>query len=316
MGELESAGMNPDLASRLDHALAVVRAGGDFALGHFRAGALAVERKGDGSPVTVADRGAERVMRERIAAAFPDDGIEGEEEAARPGTSGFTWILDPVDGTRSFTRGVPLWGTLVAVESAEAPGAPVIGVIHCPAARETVWAGRGLGAHHAGDGGPPRPARVSATRLADGLVSTTSARYLAHHTSMAAVERVFFAAKSVRGWSDCYQPGKRPCRDPRHPSKTPPSGRRTTRSSNAVRAEDVTSEVSAQPLAEGNCPLAPAARPRERYGSAIWTTSPQSASAIGGGFVRVVPPSGERVVRMGSERTLGCGLGLRWDPKE
>ncbi len=197
--------MNPDLASRLDHALAVARAGGDFALGHFRADALAVERKGDGSPVTVADRGAERVMRERIAAAFPDDGIEGEEEAARPGTSGFTWILDPVDGTRSFTRGVPLWGTLVAVESAEAPGAPVIGVIHCPAARETVWAGRGLGAYHAWDGGPPRPARVSATRLADGLVSTTSARYLAQHTSMAAVERVFFAAKSVRGWSDCYQ---------------------------------------------------------------------------------------------------------------
>jgi histidinol phosphatase-like enzyme (inositol monophosphatase family) len=194
-------------AARLEHALAVARAGGEHALALFRAplDALAVERKPDGTPVTIADRGAERAMRAAIAAAFPDDAIEGEEEAARPGSSGFTWILDPIDGTRAFTRGVPLWGTLVAVEHADAPGAPVLGVIHCPAARETVWAGRGLGAFHAWDGGAPRPARVSRTPLAEGLVSTTSARHLARHTSTAALERVLFAAKSVRGWSDCYQ---------------------------------------------------------------------------------------------------------------
>jgi histidinol phosphatase-like enzyme (inositol monophosphatase family) len=197
--------MNAEIAARLEHALAVARAGGALALSFFRAGDLAVERKSDGSPVTAADRGAERAMRERIAAAFPDDAIEGEEEAPRAGASGFTWILDPIDGTRSFTRGVALWGTLVAVEHASAPGAPVVGVIHCPAARETVWAGRGLGAHWTWNDAPPRRARVSTLPLAEGLVTTTSPRHLAQHTSFAALERVFSAAKSTRGWSDCYQ---------------------------------------------------------------------------------------------------------------
>jgi len=86
--------------------------------------------KCDDTPVTAADRRAEEHLRQRIMAAFPEDGIVGEELAARPGTSGFRWILDPIDGTKSFIHGVPLYATLVAVEC---EGQSVLGVIRIPA---------------------------------------------------------------------------------------------------------------------------------------------------------------------------------------
>ena len=194
--------MADDIGRRMEHAIEIARAAGDFALGHFRGDALDIERKGDGTPVTIADRGSERLMRERIASAFPADGILGEEEGEESGESGFTWILDPVDGTRSFVRGVPLWGVLVAVEH---EGEPIVGVVNCPAAREFAWAGRGLGAFWSWDGGSARPAHVSTRPLASGLISMGSPRYLAHHTSPAALERVLFAAQSTRAWADCYQ---------------------------------------------------------------------------------------------------------------
>src|SRR5258708_3560042 len=87
---------------------------GAAALRHYRSG-VAVERKGDGSPVTLADREAERAARAWIAERFPGDAIVGEEFGEQPGTSGRTWLLDPIDGTKTFVRGVPLWGSLVAV---------------------------------------------------------------------------------------------------------------------------------------------------------------------------------------------------------
>ena len=87
---------------------------GAFALAHYRAD-VAVEVKHDGSPVTVADRGAEQAARAWIRARFPADGIIGEEFGETTGTSGRRWLIDPIDGTKSFVRGVPLWGSLVAV---------------------------------------------------------------------------------------------------------------------------------------------------------------------------------------------------------
>ena len=83
--------------------------------------------------MTAADRRAEEHLRSRIAAAFPDDAILGEELPERPGTSGFRWILDPIDGTKSFIHGVPLYGTLVGLEH---DGEPVLGVIRIPALDE------------------------------------------------------------------------------------------------------------------------------------------------------------------------------------
>ncbi len=107
-----------ELTRRLDVALAAAREAGQITLEYFRRDDLKVERKSDDSPVTAADRRAEECLRGRIAAAFPDDAILGEELPERPGTSGFRWILDPIDGTKSFIHGVPLYGTLVGLEHA------------------------------------------------------------------------------------------------------------------------------------------------------------------------------------------------------
>jgi len=92
-------------------------------LPHFRNTALAADNKLDGGfdPVTEADRAAERAMRDILAAERPDDAILGEEYGATPGTSGLTWVLDPIDGTRAFISGTPTWGVLIAISDADGP---------------------------------------------------------------------------------------------------------------------------------------------------------------------------------------------------
>ena len=149
---------NDDLTPRLELALTAAREAGAITLRYFCHDNYAVELKHDLSPVTVADREAEQHLRRRIAAAFPDDAILGEELADRPGRSGYRWILDPIDGTKSFISGVPLYATLVGVEY---EGKSVIGVIHVPALDETVYAAVGHGAWFARGAATPRPARVS-----------------------------------------------------------------------------------------------------------------------------------------------------------
>lgn len=126
----------------LDAALALVRAAGERTLRWFRSADLTVERKGDGTPVTAADRDAERFLREQLAEAFPGDGVLGEEEAPTTSTTGRRWILDPIDGTKAFTCGVPLYSNLLALEDEHGIA---IGIVNLPALGETVWAGRGLG---------------------------------------------------------------------------------------------------------------------------------------------------------------------------
>jgi histidinol phosphatase-like enzyme (inositol monophosphatase family) len=126
----------------LDEAVALARMAGDFTLSYFRSSELIVEAKRDGTPVTEADRGAERLLRAELARRHPGDGIYGEEEGETAGHTGQRWIIDPVDGTQAFTRGVPLYVNLLAVEDEYGIAA---GVINIPALAETVWAGRGLG---------------------------------------------------------------------------------------------------------------------------------------------------------------------------
>jgi histidinol phosphatase-like enzyme (inositol monophosphatase family) len=125
----------------LTEAIEIAEAGGAVTLEHFRTG-TAVDRKADRSPVTVADRASERVMRGMLAERFPDDGVLGEEAGEDAGASGRRWILDPIDGTRSFIHGVPLYGVMVGLE---ADGEAVVGVLHFPALEETVSAARGMG---------------------------------------------------------------------------------------------------------------------------------------------------------------------------
>ncbi len=108
-----------------------------------RAGGISPETKPDLTPVTIADRDNERMLREMIETEFPADGILGEEGAAKVGHSGRRWLIDPIDGTRDFVRGNRFWCVLLALEQ---NGAPVAGVAHFPLLGETYWASRGEGA--------------------------------------------------------------------------------------------------------------------------------------------------------------------------
>lgn len=126
-------------------------------LAHFNSPTLSVEAKGDGTPVTEADTDAEAWIRAELAAAHPDDAVLGEEEGDVAGTTGRRWIIDPIDGTKAFMRGVPLYSNLLALEDDHGWA---LGVIELPAAGERVWAGRGLGAWWEVHG-EVRPARVA-----------------------------------------------------------------------------------------------------------------------------------------------------------
>src|SRR5687768_9427156 len=107
------SGPPTDLADRLDFACRAAREASALILRYYQNADLAVDLKGDLSPVTAADRGAEELLRDLIAKTWPGDGVLGEEYGEQTGTSGYRWILDPVDGTKSFVHGVPLFGTLV-----------------------------------------------------------------------------------------------------------------------------------------------------------------------------------------------------------
>lgn len=177
----------------LDFAVELARAAGDHTLRYY--GHLVDHApKGDGSPVTIADREAEALMRERIARRFPGHGVMGEEFGETSPGARVRWILDPIDGTRSFMRGVPLYAVLVGVE---VDGVASVGVAHFPPLRETVAAGSGLGCTWNG-----KACRVSpVTRLSEALVLTTDPKALVCDAGWAALQE---RAGTVRGWGDCY----------------------------------------------------------------------------------------------------------------
>jgi histidinol-phosphatase len=162
----------------LDFALTLADLADSISLPRFRALDLRVETKADLSPVTDADRAVERALRERIAAERPGDGVFGEEEGdgdgrglAAAASSPGRWILDPIDGTRNFSRGIPVWATLIALER---DGEVVCGVVSAPALGRRWWAVRGEGAF--ADGEPIRVSQVGA--LADAVGFATYARDL------------------------------------------------------------------------------------------------------------------------------------------
>jgi histidinol phosphatase-like enzyme (inositol monophosphatase family) len=191
-----------DIDRRLHLALAIAREAGNITLEFFRRDDLEIERKQDDSPVTAADRRAEEHLRKRIAAALPDDGIFGEEFPERPGTSGFRWILDPIDGTKSFIHGVPLYGTLIGIER---DGGSVLGVIRIPALDECVYAARGQGAWYQQADQPPHRAQVShRAPLAKALFVTSEVVNFDATGRRPAYERLQAAARLTRTWGDCY----------------------------------------------------------------------------------------------------------------
>ena len=181
-------------AALLDLALTVAREAGAATLEWFGSRDLVVEAKADGTPVTAADRTAERLVREALARHAPDDGVLGEEEAEMPGTTGRRWIVDPIDGTKAFTRGVPLYSTLLAMDDEHGPA---IGVIVLPPLDQVVYAGRGLGCWTA----PGVPARVSATPAIDGAYLMSSSYSHWPDGDLLAVKH---AGATLRTWGDGY----------------------------------------------------------------------------------------------------------------
>ncbi|HEX3654602.1 MAG TPA: histidinol-phosphatase [Pirellulales bacterium] len=191
-----------EILDRQALAIEAAREAGRLTLNYFRQEGLAVQWKHDASPVTVADREAEQHLRQRIAAAFPNDGILGEEFGEQPGTSGYRWILDPIDGTKSFVSGVPLYGTLVGVEL---EGRSRLGVIVMPALDEYAYAAEGAGAWYVVGAQAARPARVSAKRrLAEGLFCTSEIRTFSERGRADAFQRIQSQAWLTRTWGDCY----------------------------------------------------------------------------------------------------------------
>lgn len=180
----------------MEAALEVARLTSLVALRYYKQD-LMVEAKSDGSPVTLADRAAEQLAREWIHARFPADGVLGEEFGETPGASNRRWLLDPIDGTKSFVRGVPLWGTCVAV----CEGNDVLaGAAAYPAVEEFIAAAPGEGCWH-------NDARcwVSATdAIESATVLVTDDRNFQSAAQRAGWDRLSRSAAVSRGWGDCY----------------------------------------------------------------------------------------------------------------
>ncbi len=151
-----------NLKREMEFAARLAEEAGAITLRYFQRG-IEAQWKADATPVTIADLEAEKFIRERIRREFPRDGILGEEEGTIPGTSGRQWIVDPIDGTKSFLQGVPLYGVLIGLEG---PEGPVVGAIGLPAVKELLSAARGEGCFW--NGRKARGARFVLTSAAGG----------------------------------------------------------------------------------------------------------------------------------------------------
>lgn len=170
-------------------------------LPHFRADTAVSNKLQAGfDPVTVADTAAEKAMRQLIEERFPDHGIFGEELGIKEGTSPYTWILDPIDGTRSFIFGSVVWTTLIGLTY---EGTPVIGVMNQPYVRETFF-GSPAGAFCRRDGSDRRLHVRPADRLSEALVTTTAPALYKSPQEVAFLEQIKSAARSIRYDGDAY----------------------------------------------------------------------------------------------------------------
>ncbi len=162
---------NFSLSDDLALALALAAEADLISLDRYNAVDLVVTTKPDRTPVTDADQAVERSIRSGIASARPDDSILGEEYGTE-GSGSRQWIIDPIDGTANFLRGVPIWGTLIALAI---DGVPVVGVVSSPALGKRWWAASGHGAWGAAHGEEPRRLAVSGvSKLADASLSYNS----------------------------------------------------------------------------------------------------------------------------------------------
>lgn len=180
-----------DLASRSGAAI----------MPYFRSALAATDKSAGGifDPVTEADRGSEKVMREMIAAAFPDHGVIGEEFGSHKAEARHVWVLDPIDGTKAFISGLPTWGTLIGLKR---DGVPVFGMMHQPFTGERFF-GDGLGARLVGPAGAQSLTTRACADLAQATLMTTSPGLFAPE-ARAAYDRVEARVRLPRYGCDCY----------------------------------------------------------------------------------------------------------------
>ncbi len=190
-------------AALLEFALRTAETAGEAILPHFRA-ALDVEDKGGArgyDPVTVADHAAEAVIRAEIARAYPDHGIRGEEHGTQRGASKYMWVIDPIDGTRSFILGQMHWATLIALNDGDGV---LVGVAHQPFVRESFMATAGGGAQwrRGNERRALRSRRCSS--LSNAVVACTDPKMFGTAGGRLAFDRVASRARLTRWGGDCY----------------------------------------------------------------------------------------------------------------
>lgn len=185
-----------EIRELLDFATLLAHEAGALTLEYY-GGTVDYEAKGDGSPVTIADTRAEELIRGRVEERYPHHSILGEEYGESNEGARVRWILDPIDATRSFMRGVPLYGVLIGIE---VEGEAVVGVSHFPPLRETVAAGQGLGCTWNGD-----PCRVSPVdSIEQSVVLTTDVERILSQAEGAGWRRLQQRCAFSRTWGDCY----------------------------------------------------------------------------------------------------------------
>ncbi|MFO0830699.1 MAG: inositol monophosphatase family protein [Phycisphaerales bacterium] len=191
-----------DLAARLTLARQAADDAGTNAMRLYQSPALTASDKADGSPVTSADKEGETIIRRVINAQFPDDAILGEEFPETHGSSGYRWVIDPIDGTRSFIRGQPTFAVLIGIEHA---GRVVGGVASFPALQETLWASAGAGAWWSTPAQGVLPAKVSTTSaLQEAIVESLWPRSFVKNNVVPVREALEAATWRLRTWSDAY----------------------------------------------------------------------------------------------------------------
>jgi histidinol-phosphatase len=183
----------------LGAALRLAEAADAITMSRFLASDLAVTEKPDLTPVTEADLAVETRIRELLAEERPGDAVLGEEFGGEAAFAGRQWVVDPIDGTKNYVRGVPIWATLIALL---VDGVPVVGVVSAPALHRLWWAGAGSGAFVSNAGGSPRRVRVSQVRnLNDASLSVSDWREGVFGESIRALEASVWR---LRGYGDFY----------------------------------------------------------------------------------------------------------------
>jgi len=193
---------------RYELAKAIAKSAGKVTLDWFQTDRFEVEKKADRSPLTIADREAEKHLREQISSHFPDDSIVGEEFGVTEGSSPWRWILDPIDGTKSFISGVPLYGTMVAVDCAVEGSEDrdcVVGSVYIPGLDEGIHALKGQGAwHFRGEDAAVKASVSTTTDIADAVLAASEVQTFNEVDRPGLWDRLSNEVYFCRTWGDVY----------------------------------------------------------------------------------------------------------------